>query len=77
VDGASTALAFMDDAGIDVAMLSISTPGSMWGDDKRARGRWPAACNEFSATARPVTGRIGSQLRCPFRYPTSTALWRN
>src|SRR5471030_2834347 len=44
----STALAFMDDAGIDVAMLSISTPGVHVGDDKRARAL-ARRCNEFSA----------------------------
>jgi predicted TIM-barrel fold metal-dependent hydrolase len=45
----STALAFMDDAGIDVAMLSISTPGVHVGDDKRARAL-TRRCNEFVAT---------------------------
>ncbi len=44
----STALAFMDDAGIDVAMLSISTPGVHVGDDKRAR-TLARRCNEFLA----------------------------
>src|SRR5712664_3549732 len=44
----STALAFMDDAGIDVAMLSISTPGVHVGDDKRARAL-ARRCNEFAA----------------------------
>jgi hypothetical protein len=36
-DEAST-LAFMDDAGIDVAITSISTPGVYVGDDARAPG---------------------------------------
>jgi 6-methylsalicylate decarboxylase len=44
----STALAFMDDAGIDVAMLSISTPGVHVGDDQRAR-TLARRCNEFAA----------------------------
>jgi 6-methylsalicylate decarboxylase len=44
----STALSFMDDAGIDVAMLSISTPGVHVGDDKRAR-TLARRCNEFAA----------------------------
>src|SRR6202165_6093805 len=44
----STALAFMDDAGIDVAMLSISTPGVHVGDDTRARAL-ARRCNEFAA----------------------------
>jgi 6-methylsalicylate decarboxylase len=41
-------LSFMDDAGIDVAITSISTPGVHVGDDARAR---PLArrCNELSA----------------------------
>jgi hypothetical protein len=33
------ALSFMDDAGIDVAVTSISTPGVHTGDDPRDRGR--------------------------------------
>jgi 6-methylsalicylate decarboxylase len=44
----ATALAFMDDAGIDVAMLSISTPGVHIGDDRRARAL-ARRCNEFAA----------------------------
>jgi hypothetical protein len=32
-----TALSFMDDAGIDVAITSISTPGVHTGDDAAAR----------------------------------------
>ncbi len=44
----STALAFMDDAGIDVAILSISTPGVHVGDDTRARAL-ARRCNEFAA----------------------------
>ena len=44
----STALAFMDDAGIDVAVLSISTPGVHVGDDTRARAL-ARRCNEFAA----------------------------
>jgi predicted TIM-barrel fold metal-dependent hydrolase len=41
-------ISFMDDAGIDVAMLSISTPGVHLGDDKRARAL-ARRCNEFAA----------------------------
>jgi len=44
----STALAFIDDAGIDVAVLSISTPGVHVGDDTRARAL-ARRCNEFAA----------------------------
>lgn len=41
-------ISFMDDAGIDVAMLSISTPGVHVGDDARAR-TLARRCNEFAA----------------------------
>jgi 6-methylsalicylate decarboxylase len=61
----STALAFMDDAGIDVAMLSISTPGVHVRDDKRARAL-ARRCNEFAAQlvqARP--DRFGSFAALP------------
>jgi 6-methylsalicylate decarboxylase len=44
----ATALAFMDDAGIDMAILSISTPGVHVGDDTRARAL-ARRCNEFAA----------------------------
>src|SRR5258706_14122114 len=44
----STALGFMDDAGIDVAVLSISTPGVHVGDDTRAR-TLARRCNECAA----------------------------
>jgi 6-methylsalicylate decarboxylase len=47
-DQAST-LAFMDDAGIDVAVTSISTPGVHVGDDERARSL-ARRCNELAAT---------------------------
>jgi 6-methylsalicylate decarboxylase len=42
------ALSFMDDAGIDVAVTSISTPGVHTGDDARARSL-ARRCNELSA----------------------------
>src|SRR6202042_2133843 len=42
------ALAFMDDARIDVAVTSISTPGVHVGDDARARAL-ARRCNELSA----------------------------
>jgi aminocarboxymuconate-semialdehyde decarboxylase len=44
-----SALAFMDDAGIDVAVTSISTPGVHVGDDTRARSL-ARRCNELAAT---------------------------
>lgn len=43
-----SALAFMDDAGIDVAVTSISTPGVHTGDDRRARSL-ARRCNELAA----------------------------
>jgi len=42
------ALGFMDDAGIDVAVTSISAPGVHMGDDARARDL-ARRCNELSA----------------------------
>lgn len=42
-------LAFMDDAGIDVAVTSISTPGVHVGDDARARDL-ARRCNELAAS---------------------------
>lgn len=42
-------LAFLDEAGIDVAITSISTPGVHVGDDARAR-RLARRCNELSAS---------------------------
>lgn len=42
-------LSFMDEAGIDVAITSISTPGVHVGDDARARAL-ARRCNELSAT---------------------------
>lgn len=41
-------LSFMDDAGIDVAVLSLSTPGVHTGDSAKAR-ILARRCNEFSA----------------------------
>jgi predicted TIM-barrel fold metal-dependent hydrolase len=43
-----TALAFMDDAEIDVAITSISTPGVHMGDDAAARAL-ARTCNEYAA----------------------------
>jgi len=61
----STALAFMDDAGIDVAMLSISTPGVHLGDDRRARAL-ARRCNEFAAQlVRSWPDRFGSFATLP------------
>jgi len=45
---ASMMLSFMDEAGIDVAVTSISTPGVHVGDDARARSL-ARRCNELSA----------------------------
>jgi 6-methylsalicylate decarboxylase len=41
-------LSFMDDAGIDVAVLSVSTPGVHTGDSTKAR-TLARRCNEFAA----------------------------
>ena len=41
-------VSFMDDAGIDVAVVSLSTPGVHTGDSARARAL-ARRCNEFSA----------------------------
>jgi predicted TIM-barrel fold metal-dependent hydrolase len=41
-------LSFMDEAGIDIAVTSISTPGVHMGDDARARSL-ARRCNELSA----------------------------
>jgi 6-methylsalicylate decarboxylase len=41
-------ISFMDDAGIDVAVMSVSTPGVHLGDSDRARSL-ARRCNEFAA----------------------------
>src|SRR5450432_1252110 len=43
-----SALSFMDDAGIDVAVTSISSPGVHVGDDEKARFL-ARRCNELAA----------------------------
>ncbi|HEY2512060.1 MAG TPA: amidohydrolase family protein [Polyangiaceae bacterium] len=43
-----SALSFMDDAGIDVAVTSISTPGVHMGNDRRAQSL-ARRCNELAA----------------------------
>ena len=48
-------LSFMDDAGIDVAVLALTTPGVHTGDSAKARSL-ARRCNEFAAdlvAARP------------------------
>jgi 6-methylsalicylate decarboxylase len=42
------AISFLDDAGIDVAIVSLSTPGVHTGDNAKARAL-ARRCNEFSA----------------------------
>jgi 6-methylsalicylate decarboxylase len=41
-------ISFMDDAGIDIAVVSLSTPGVHTGDNAKARAL-ATRCNEFSA----------------------------
>jgi 6-methylsalicylate decarboxylase len=43
-----SSLSFMDDAGIDIAVLSISTPGVHVGDEQKAK-KLARRCNEFLA----------------------------
>jgi 6-methylsalicylate decarboxylase len=62
---ANLMLSFMDEAGIDVAVTSISTPGVHVGDDARARSL-ARRCNELSAKlvqARP--NRLGGFAALP------------
>lgn len=42
------AISFMDDAGIDISILSVSTPGAHTGDSQKARSL-ARQCNEFLA----------------------------
>jgi 6-methylsalicylate decarboxylase len=52
-------LSFMDDAGIDVAVVSLSMPGVHTGDSAKARAL-ARRCNEFSAQQiRSRPGRFG------------------
>jgi len=54
------AISFMDDAGIDVAVLSVSTPGVHLGDSEKARSL-ARRCNEFAAElVRAGPDRFGS-----------------
>jgi hypothetical protein len=58
-------ISFMDDAGIDFAVVSVSTPGVHTGDSAKARAL-ARRCNEFSAElvhARP--DRFGGFARLP------------
>src|ERR1700752_2475939 len=49
MQGAKEAMiSFMDDAGIDVAVMSVSTPGVHLGDSEKARSL-ARRCNEFAA----------------------------
>jgi 6-methylsalicylate decarboxylase len=53
-------LSFMDEAGIDVAITSISTPGVHMGDDRRARSL-ARRVNEFAAKLiQEHPGRLGA-----------------
>src|SRR6516225_11544119 len=53
-------ISFMDDAGIDVAVMSVSTPGVHLGDSEKARSL-ARRCNEFAAElVRAGPDRFGS-----------------
>ena len=53
-------ISFMDDAGIDVAVVSLSTPGVHTGDSAKTRAL-ARRCNEFSAElVRSRPDRFGS-----------------
>jgi len=71
----ASALSFLDDARIDVAVTSISTPGVHTGDDAAAR-LLARRCNELAAELirdRPA----GSAASPAYRCRTSTARWPN
>ncbi|WP_319052561.1 amidohydrolase family protein [Streptomyces europaeiscabiei] len=67
-------LDLMDHHGIDTAMLSMSSPGVHFGDDKAAR-LLARRVNEYTAEpTRDHPGRFGNFVSLPL--PTWTAHWR-
>ena len=54
------AIAYLDEAGIDVAVPSISTPGVHFGDDAAARGLARRALHEVYGFPDRRTARAGS-----------------
>ncbi len=70
-----TTLSFMDDAGLDVAVLSVSTPGVHTGDSAKASAL-ARRCNEFSAEL--VGSRPDRFASLPvFHCRTSRRPWRS
>jgi hypothetical protein len=67
-----SALAFLDEAGIDVAVTSISSPGVHMGDDARARVL-ARRCNELSAEL--VQGLLRASLEAAAPLLLTVALW--
>jgi 6-methylsalicylate decarboxylase len=66
-------LALMDEARIDKAILSVSSPGIHFGDDELARDVARHVNDVGTSTAGSI--RAGSDSSPPCRCPMSTARW--
>jgi len=67
-------ISFMDDAGIDVVVMSVSTPGVHLGDSEKARSL-ARRCNDLAAElvhTRPDRFASFAASRCPISMP----LWK-